>query len=63
MSDCPSLPSPFIRGAVAYRDRAQRLRAMADDFAGREWRDILLRLAKSYEEHANSTDQDVHCAS
>ena len=64
MSECPSIAlNPFIRGparhrAERYRERAERLRAMADDFAGQEWRDILLRLSASYEEVADSMEGD-----
>jgi hypothetical protein len=62
MSECPSLIlSPFIRGPARdrvrrYRERAARLRDMAKDFSAPEWRDILLRLADSYEELAESTE-------
>jgi hypothetical protein len=53
--------NPFIQGPAPYRvrryrERAERLRAMAEDFVAQEWRDILLRLAHSYEEMAEDTE-------
>lgn len=64
MSECPSVISPFIRGPAAYRvkryrERAESLRAMAQDLAAQEWRDILLRLADSYEALASTTREEV----
>jgi len=54
MSECPSVTNPFLHGPTAYRERAERLRAMAKDLATREWREILLRRADSYEKMARS---------
>ena len=59
MSEHLSIINPFIRGPAAdrvkrYRERAERLRGMADDFTAQEWQEILLRLADSYEEMAES---------
>jgi hypothetical protein len=61
MSDCPSIVNPFIQGPAPYRvqryrERAERLRAMAQDFVAPEWCDILLRLANSYEGMAADTE-------
>jgi hypothetical protein len=64
MSECPSMAfNPLIRGPAChrvkrYRERAEKLRGIADDFAGQEWRDILLRLCASYEEVADSMEGD-----
>ena len=63
MSECPSVVDPFFRGPPAqrvkrYRDRAGSLRAMTADFAF-EWRDILMRLADSYEELAAATEEEL----
>ena len=63
MAECPSIVDPFFRGPPAqrvkrYRDRAGSLRAMAADFAF-EWRDILMRLADSYEELAAATEEEL----
>lgn len=55
MSECPSLISPLLSGSTAYRERAERLRAMADDLPAREWRDILVRLANAYDEMASTS--------
>jgi len=63
MAECPSIVDPFFRGppvqrAKRYRERAGSLRAMAGDFAF-EWRDILMRLADSYEELATATEDEA----
>ena len=63
MSDTLSIINPFIRGPAAdrvkrYRERAERLRGMADDFTAQEWQEILLRLADSYEELADATQDE-----
>ena len=68
MSECPSVINPSIQGPASYRvqryrERAESLRAMAGDFTAREWRDILLRLADSYEELASTTEEGVQYAS
>jgi hypothetical protein len=67
MSACPSVINPFIQGPAPYRirqyhERAERLRAMAKDFVAREWQDILLRLADSYEELASTTAEEESCS-
>ena len=36
----------------------RRLRGMADDFTAQEWQEILLRLADSYEELADATQDE-----
>jgi hypothetical protein len=61
MSEHLSIINPFIRGPAAdrvkrYRERAERLRGMADDFSAPEWQEILLRLADSYEGLAEATE-------
>ena len=63
MAECPSIVDPFFRGPPAqrvkrYRERAGSLRTMATDFAF-EWRDILMRLADSYEELAAATEEET----
>ena len=63
MSECPSVINPFVRGPAAYRiqryrERAARLRAMVEDLAAEEWRDILVRLAESYEDLACATEEE-----
>lgn len=63
MSGSLSVTNPFIRGPAAdrvkrYRERAERLRGMADDFTAPEWQEILLRLADSYEDLADATEDD-----
>jgi hypothetical protein len=56
MSHCPSIINPFIHGPVARRERATKLRAMAEDLVAREWREILLRLANSNEMAEDTED-------
>lgn len=58
MSNCPSVISPLLHGPAAYRDRAEKLRAMAEDLGAREWQEVLLRLAKSYDDLARCAEPE-----